>query len=351
MTESIAFRSHAVSETIERALAERRDGFTQLVAFETLCRSDVSAEAREAYLKGLRPVVEGLGGSLVNMVIKGASVQSLGTRTLEGRTGPLFRLRQMGRGLNYLMFAVNTEGGIIDWYPFDLGEWFVDGQARMSPFSTRREGAASSLTRFEELIAMNSHTLVQMSEGMQRGTFAGVLGAYWSLPSELQAERGCLRMRIAAAAQLDETAYKSALSDFLGRFSGQLGTDLTAIDGYLLLGKPDESLAALDRLEAVLQDPLLGLMRAGVLGRIGRRDEAKTALEKVTTAAPADLEAYWSLIGLAMQDGQYGVAARWLTAVKQLGVAIADLNTVKEYKGFVASPEGKQWLQQNRVER
>jgi hypothetical protein len=236
---------------------------------------------------------------------------------------------------------------IVDWFAFDWGEWFSARQQRLSALAPPTPNARPDHSGVQEELLLNSDKIRHMNEALNAGRYSGVLGTYFSLPPTLQAERGCLRMRVAAAAMVDEAAYRSALGDFLGRFGGSVHTDLTAVDGHLLLGNPQASFTSIDRLDALLQDPLLGLLRAGVFGLTARRDLAKAELEKVIVGAPSDVEAYWSLVGLALEDKQFAEVAKWLTALRKLGVEFQDLKSLTRYEAFIASPEGKQWLSES----
>jgi hypothetical protein len=54
--------------------------------------------------------------------------------------------------------------------------------------------------------------------------------------------------------------------------------------------------------------------------------------------------AHWVLIGLSLQDKQFKDTARYLDGIERdAHLELGDLEPLKEYAGFVKSPEYKTW--------
>ncbi len=334
-------RPLSVALELERGFAEGRDALTPLIDRAALVREDLTAEVARLALAGIEPVVARIGGSLLATVQAGGQLKSLGVKTIHGREGLVLRLRVPGGGFNYLALAIADTGRVVDWYPFDLGEWFSEGQRRLTPLAP---GGGNELTPLQQQATLASQVLQSMNESLSIGRWSTVLTGYYSLPPELQTDRACLRMRVVAASHTDAASYRSALEAFLARFAGEPGADLLAIDGYLALEKPEESLAAIDRLQALVGDPLLGLLRAGVLEKWGQPTQAREALLEVIKQLPEDHETWWALVSLGLTNRDNASVSACLTALGKLGVRFSDLTHAKEYRGFVESPEGKAWV-------
>ena len=331
----------AIVRELETALALGRDALTPLIDVGSLMRVDLSDEVKHASVAGLQTAVLRIGQSLVAAVKAGASIQSLGLKVVDQREALVLRLRYPARGCNYLGLAFSKAGRVVDWYPFDLGEWFTQSQQRLTPMGPGGSDVPSPL---QEQVLMASGVLQSMNQALSSGRWSTVLTGYFSLPPQLQSDRACLRMRVAAAAQIDADSYRAALEVFLARFSGEPGADLLAIDGYLALDKPEQSLEAIDRLQAMLGDPLLGVLRAGVLEKWGQPVEARAALLEVVKAMPEDQETWWALVSLGLTNRDNASVSACLTELSRLGVKFSDFTRAKEYRGFVASPEGQAWV-------
>ncbi len=325
-----------LAQTLEASLHSGTDPVTPLLDLSGFIRDEWAEEVRQAYRQGLESGARALGESLVGLVRNGGLVQ-----VVDQPDPALVRLRLRRGGFNYVDLRLNAEGGVVDWYVYDLGEWFSESHARLSPIASAEE----KLTPTQKALLESAGTVSEMHAALLAGRWSSVLISYFSLPQVLQRERGCLRMRVSAAMNLDETSYSEALNTYLRQFPGDGGLDLMSIDGFLLLGKIDESLASAKRLEARVNDPVLGNLRAGVLVRAGRADAAIATLAEVTERAPTDPQAYWGLIGLMLERREFSEVAKWLTRIdRQAGVALRDLRTISEYKEFVQSPEGRGWL-------
>lgn len=331
----------AVALELERGFAAGRDALTPLIDVAALMRADLTHEVSHAAQTGLEVVVARVGGSLLATVQAGGRLKSLGVKTIEGREALVLRLRVPSGGFNYLALAISDSGRVVDWYPFDLGEWFSEGQRRLTPLAP---GGGAEMTSLQQQVTLASQVLQSMNESVAVGRWSTVLTGYYSLPPELQNDRACLRMRVIAASHIDADSYRAALEAFLARFAGEPGADLLAIDGYLALDKPEESLAAIDRLQALVGDPLLGLLRAGVLEKWGQPVEAREALTAVVKSLPEDQETWWALVSLGLTNRDNASVSACLTALGKLGVRFGDVTKAKEYRGFVESAEGKAWL-------
>ncbi len=325
-----------LARTLEASLLSGTDPVSPLLDLSAFIRDEWPDEVKRSYLEGLQAGARTLGESLLGLVKGGGAVQ-----VVEQPDPMLIRLRMRRGGFNYVDLKLNEQGGIVDWYVYDLGEWFSESHARLSPIAS--DGGA--LTPTQKALLECSGAVTEMQTAFRAGRWSSVLINYFALPQVLQRDRGCLRLRVSAAMNVDENSYSEALSTYLRQFPNDGGLDLMSIDGYLLLGKFDESLASAKRLEARVNDPVLGNLRAGVLVRAGRADAAIITLTEVTERAPNDPQAYWGLIGMMLERRKFSEVAKWLTRIDHdAGVELRDLRAISEYKEFVASPEGHRWL-------
>ncbi len=325
----------ALLDSLPADLARGVDPLTPLLEVRQYVRADWPEAVQQQYLTGLQGGARALGESLRELVKRGASVH-----VLPQPDPTLVRVRVRQGGYNYIDLKFNDEQRLVDWYVYDLGEWFSESHARLSVLS------ADAATPVQRALFEHSDTVMALHAALRAQRWSAVLVSYWALPQVLQKDRSCLRLRVTAAMNLDETSYGEALAAYLKLAPDDPSGDLLAIDGWLLARRYDRSLAAIDRLEKRVGDPVLGNLRAGVLVRAGRVDEALQALETVADLVPADPDAHWAIIGLSLQRQDFERVASGLTRiVAHAGVTLRDLRPMVEYSAFLASMPGQRWLE------
>ena len=189
-----------LAQTLEASLQNGTDPFTPLLDLSGFIREEWAEEVRQAYRQGLESGARALGESLVGLVRNGGLVQVV------AQPDPaLVRLRLRRGGFNYVDLKLNANGGVVDWYVYDLGEWFSESHARLSPIASGQD----VLTPTQKALLDSAGAVREMHAALLAGRWSSVLISYFSLPQVLQKERGCLRMRVAAAMNLDGKVYVS----------------------------------------------------------------------------------------------------------------------------------------------
>jgi hypothetical protein len=118
------------------------------------------------------------------------------------------------------------------------------------------------------------------------------------------------------------------------------------IDTYVLQEKYDEAFGCIDRIQKVVGgDPLLAGMKGTILMAAGRIDQAKQTLVQAIADEPDLIDNYWNMVTLGLETNDHALTYEYLNRVgSQFESTWNDIRQQPEYAGFVASPEGKQWL-------
>lgn len=187
----------------------------------------------------------------------------------------------------------------------------------------------------------------KLTEQVQAQRWKEALEVYEALPPSLKKEKICLLMRLTAASKLEPADYEAAFDAFQAAFPKDPAADLFAIDAHFHRKQWQwaEALAAIDRLDRVVKDPHLNVMRAGVLIEQSKLDEARAVAQAGIAAEPDLPDLYWAQVTVALKKKDHAETARLLGAIERdLGIGIADLTTLPEYAAFVESPQYQKWL-------
>ena len=121
--------------------------------------------------------------------------------------------------------------------------------------------------------------------------------------------------------------------------------ELLAIDVAIATNRPALALEALDALARSGQpDPYVHALRGSILRDLGRAEEARAACRRALDADPRLEDAYWTLLGLAIEGQRYEEALALLTRMDEhFEVDWRDVARSPAYAAFLDSKPGSRW--------
>lgn len=295
---------------------------------------------------------QGLGAELIYTVQQGGKYQLLRVMEEDGVYRPLLRLILPVGGVNYHLFDLGKEDGdqirATDVYVFVSAELLSESLRRvLLPILTSADRSLMErLSGRDDVFMQNLDLVEKLMQRYQARDYPGVLEVYEDWPRELQTDKNYMLLRIQAAAQVDMDLYWQAIQDFEATHPDDPAVDLMLIDAHMFRGQYDESVAAIDRLDAeVGGDPYLEMVKAGVLLEKGDAEEAlRTALE--ARSKEPDLEdLHWMVLTAALTADRHQEAADQMTLLEEeFGVEFDAVGQEPLYESFLRSPEGQAWL-------
>ncbi|MDZ4288246.1 MAG: hypothetical protein U0984_09815 [Prosthecobacter sp.] len=302
-----------------------------------------SAQTRKELIDGYRGKHGGLFAALLGNPVK---YLRLGER--DGF--PAVRLRLMAREgtVNYVdvLVRVDEKGkvNVVDFFTFLFGT-YATTESRNATLGIPGDDPA----RFE--------AMSKMATALRLGRGEDVVSQYQRLPAALKNERTFFMMYLRALTSLPtasaevEKHYRQALADAPRLLGKESATDLLRVELHFLDGDFAGAEESLRHLEALVgPDPYLTQMRALMLLRQGKVDEAQR-LEKEASAAEPDLPNLMDLrmmIYAAKKD--YGALVNELRAYKTKNQMVISRQQLAdpEYEAFLKSPEFATWESENR---
>lgn len=284
----------------------------------------------------------------------------------DGRPTALFRLIEPNGHFDYVEVAMTiTEEGDratgYDVYKRTLGDWHSDVQYQSFLFSQPKPNQPALATLLNDP-AFDSKQFEQVKSFVLQygdGKWQEVTEEFAALPESVKRIRIFLVMRHDAATKIvDRIADGSTLADLrrlpaikaslaeLRKFRpDEMMTLMREAEFNRIMGNADETFRLFDKIEsAVGGDPHLDVIRAVVLMRDNRLDEAKRlalqALEKEPTLKLAHLHS--ALI--SQQAGDFdAVLQAFRFAQEKLGWSVEHIERLPGFESFIASPQFRAW--------
>ncbi len=188
----------------------------------------------------------------------------------------------------------------------------------------------------------------QMSEAVLDGRPRDALAIFDGLPDSLKHDKVVLLVRLRTVQALDDDeACTKAIAEMHALFPDDPNTDLLSIDYYFLKKMTKEALEAIDRLDkSVGGDPYLDVLRANTHFQSGDLATAREDAERAVKREATLIEGYWTLVTISLSEERYDDTAALLDTLRdRFHVTFQDLSKMPAYKGFVASPQYRAWLE------
>lgn len=312
-------------------------------------RGGKDRRSAEQFVEGFR---EGAGrnpGGMFHQILEQNSRLRLLRITVNPR-GRQVLVRIVGdKGLNYLEvdLARRSSGEVIayDVFNYSIGEHFSDIMRRVYILS----GGDPETLRFDSSPSPESKQaqalMTNMVDALRGKRYQDVIAGFARLPESFRKERVLLAMRMQAAAELGDDAYRAALAD-IRKYHGEADwTSMLLLDDDYLRRDFDGAHRRLDRLDrSVGGDPYLDFMRANLDIERERFDTAYIFAKRATEAEPEMFVGHNALLTSAVALRKFDVVVRELVILEQShDVDVDALVETDAYHEFVESPEYKRW--------
>ncbi|BBM84883.1 tetratricopeptide repeat protein [Candidatus Uabimicrobium amorphum] len=281
------------------------------------------------------------GTTIAGVVTQGGSYKFL--RSSSNPQGLLFRLIDPRGALNYHYYKMTKASG--QWKYTDIYV-YATGEDVTTSMSTAISLVTQKLGFFDRVMGGESDAqkFVQMTQASRQGQYYKVEQIYNTLSAKAQKAKICLVVRAKAASQLGTEVYQKALQVYLKHFPNETDSNLMALDFYFLRKEFSKVLVSVNKVDQVIDDPYLNIFRGNVYIEMGDNNKGKAAFNKILDAEPDNRMAYFSLIGVALEEKDYPSITRYLIAAEQKAGIQWSLDNVPEYAGYVASPEYQKFL-------
>ncbi|MCY2960723.1 MAG: hypothetical protein NTY35_11205 [Planctomycetota bacterium] len=193
--------------------------------------------------------------------------------------------------------------------------------------------------------ALAGRTFETIDHAFEAGRNADALAAWATLPENVRLDPSVVLSRLRAALAAGPTTFDAVLGEVHAAHVGDPSVELLAIDVAIATNRPTQALDALDVLARVApEDPYREALRGSILRDLGRREEARAACRRAVQADPRLEDAYWTLLGLAIEGQRHEEALTLLTRMdEQFEIDWRGLGDAPAYAAFLESKEGSRW--------
>ncbi|HEV7923422.1 MAG TPA: hypothetical protein VGR02_21775 [Thermoanaerobaculia bacterium] len=309
---------------------------------------------RQAFVRGAKRKANGpeFVQQLSSVMQNGGSLHLLHVRTAsDGSKRAVLRLLLPDGAVNYheMLVSRDASGAVRarDIYIYTNAELLSETMRRLFFFTLAQDPSAlQRLTGRKNPFLEHLEDYKQMMEKVRAGDGRGAEELYKRLPEETKKQKSVMLAHVFASSKLgDDEAYMKAMDEMRHLFPHDGGVDLMSIDAFILRKKWSEALAAIDRVDAAVGgDPYLDVFRSNILLRSGDLKKAHDFSLRAGVREPTLAAAFWAQVNVSLARADYAETARLLTHLRdRLHVELADLTTLPDYQGFVASPEYERW--------
>ncbi len=345
---------------LEKAVAEGTQAdFDKLLNMSELAENavrglDVSGDFMTGMKQGIGQGSVKLFNQLQQAVKGGGNYKFLRVRKQDGRYTALFRLAHPNmEGINYHEHSLVSKDGKVysdDIYVFTSAEKMSTSMRRMiiPALAQQNKGILARLTSSDSSYIKHFSKVKDISTALQQKNGREALRIYNTMPQEMREGKVFLIFRIQAASLIEggEQQYIAAITDFRRLYPKESCVDFLSLDYYAIRKETDKLLASLDRVDqSVGGDPYLALLKASFLVEANRLDDAEQATKKALKEDNSITNLHWILIAIYQKKKDYPKLLDAMIEFDQVETLVwDDLTTIKEYSGFVKSPQYKEWL-------
>lgn len=324
----------------------------------SLPESDKLENARKEFKVEFRKATkskDSICGAIISTVEVGGLYDMVHSGNEEGRPFALFRLiLPENGGVNFHKYYLtrSSDDSVVasDMYIYLSAEPLTEIFRRgWNPLASQILGESDGEESAEKYLA-NVENMGEFFDLVNHEKNEDALKLYAELPEATRQEKTVLLARMRASQRISPEEYAKAIDDIKKFHPDDASLDFLFIDGYLLQNKYEEALNCIDKTrESVGGDAYLTIMRANVLTKMGKLEEAIAALKEAESEEP-DLQSVYSLgldICLAAKD--YDLTATYLTKLERdFDYTWKDLTTVEVFKDFTMSPQYEEWLKREK---
>ncbi len=315
-------------------------------------RKDFKVEFRKA-----TKTKDSICGAIISTVEKGGEYSLLRTGTEEGRPFALFRLILPNNGgVNFHKFFLhrNSSDEVLarDVYIYlsaePITEIFRRGWVGLAAQILNEDDDEKN--EEAKLFLANIQDMAKFFDLVNKEKNEEAIALFDQLPDETKKEKTVLIGRMRVAQRISPEDYAAVIQRIKEAHPDDPSLDFLMIDGYLLQNENEKAVECIEKTrESVGGDAYLAVMRANVLTKMGKLEEALESLKQAEQEEPS-LQSIYSLgldICLAAKD--FDTTAAYLTKLeKDFGFTWKDLTTVDVFKEFTESPQYQEWLKREK---
>lgn len=266
--------------------------------------------------------------------------------------------RNSARGIEHIdcLLSVNDKGDvvIVDTWLLSTGERMSDELRRFGLTVALGELSAidldvpSGLTAAEEKRLAEHASLIRgAQEANAVGRYADALGLWAKLPEAVRMLPHALFFEFELALQTNEPArYDSVFKTIEGRYPDAPATPTTRLNYHLAKEQYAQALEAVDGVaRTAISDPYFDVVRSNILTDMHEPAAAKEAALRALSVAPDLKDAYWNLVAVSLNEGDYAATADLLLEMRQKFSLEYSLEKAPVFAKFVASPHYARFLQ------
>lgn len=339
-------------------------GINDLIDWESILDKSLDGEKtaslekiRKEFKKGFLKEIEAesnFSAQIARAVKNGGTFKFLRLDQTGDEPFALFRLKNPNQGgVNYHQYLLKrSEDGKVrayDIFIFATAERLTDTLRRIwLPLTAEsNKNLVQRLTQPADPLLVALQSISRFQKLVREGQAEQALKLYRELPEKAQGEKAFLLLRLAAAQMVSEEEHVEAIEDFRKFHPGDAALDFLLIDGYILKKDFEKALGCIERTNKnVGGDSCLLTMRANVLARLDRMEEAEKTIDEALKLEPDLLDNYFVAIEIALTNKNHAQTARYLTTLESdFGLQFDDLKKIPVYADFVKSPQYEKWIE------
>ncbi len=164
--------------------------------------------------------------------------------------------------------------------------------------------------------------VAEIRQLMNAGDYTEAKAEMDKIPAHIKNMKSVQLIGIMVAAQVDDSSYTKALTDYKTLYPNEPNIYLLEIDGYYVQGKYEKCIEAIDQLDkAINKDPFLDFQRSLIYKTMGKTDAQKECLLRLIKNMPEFEPGATEMVAYYLDSKDY----------KNAATAIADF---KSHEGF-----------------
>ncbi len=257
-----------------------------------------------------------------------------------------------GRGFNHHEIILNKDRNgkskIVDIFVYLTGEDVSDSLRALdlSTIASQSESVRQSLGTTEAAMVENMQTLQNIQSLAAEGKGDEALKLYDGLPTDLKTNRRLLMTKLGVAQRVSDDAYFQVLEEFQKHHPTEPAFLFRMLDMLAVQQRSEDVVQTADLLQKLTGDDYLNLMKVNSLLALERIDDARTAVAAAKKVSDSRIDVYWVEMSVLLKAKDHAAVAKQLDEIAtKFGMKFNDLSAIPDYADFIASDEGKTWLE------
>lgn len=207
----------------------------------------------------------------------------------------------------------------------------------------------SELPRVERLFIDHLGDMEKVAQALEAKKSSDALAIIEKLPSELLQDKSVALMYLNVAYGTNSKDYNKAIANYRKYYPNDPVLEIVRLDYAFQSQDASLCLQIIDSLsQKVGGDPYLKLVKADILKRTGKKNDAEKLLQQAIKEEPDLEEGYWALAELLLQQKRYDEATVLFAKIyEKLGINPAEFILDDGYNGFWTSAAFEEWQQKH----